>query len=798
MHKLGTKLLSLMAAMFALATTTAQAEGKWITYPGIERKTQVVLHFRREVELAKVPGTYGVKVSADNRFVLYVNGKRVAAGPARGDLAHWRYESLDLAPYLKSGHNVIAAEVWNAVEDTAKTRFQTAPLAQLSDRVAFWVEGQDEAAALDSDKAWVVSVQPGHQFSSPFPALLKALGRLYYAAGSAESIDGSKADWDWAGPAQTQAEWIKAAPALAEGEASPWHLQASALPQMSYKEIGVGKVVRTDFPVAKGFAGKTLVIPANTEATFLLDQSTVLSAYPELTVSGGKGAKITFTYSEALYDADHRKGDRSEVGDRQAVGVEDVFSPDGTASRTYRPLWWRTMRYLQIAVKTGEEPLVLNRLKLFETGYPFDVKGYFKSNDPQLGRIWQIGWQTLKVDAHETFMDSSYWEQLQYVGDTRLQALIVYGLSGDPRLPVQAIDAFANSQGADGMIQSAYPSSTNNVIPPFGLLWIGMMHDYLMNQPDTAVLGRNLTVGRKVLAWFDPYVASNGLLTMNPGWNFIDWAGEAQAPGQPSTFDRFPSYDRASKTSCVTSLTYLGALKDMAEIESTVGDPLLAAENLKKATKLSADIQNQCWDASRGLYADSSAKTVFSQHANALAVLYDVAPREKMKDILTNVTRANGTEAPEGLIQASYYFSWYLVRAFDHAGLGDHYLDMLQTWRDLTKLNFTTWPEQRGDTRSDTHAWSSHPTADLIGLVAGIRPDAPGYAKLAIAPHLGALTEVEAGAVTPSGLVSVSYRRLKDGRVRATVSKPKALPGVLEWKGVSYPLTDDQTKLVLP
>jgi len=34
-------------------------------------------------------------------------------GPARGDLSHWFYETIDLAGYLKSGKNTIAAEVVN-------------------------------------------------------------------------------------------------------------------------------------------------------------------------------------------------------------------------------------------------------------------------------------------------------------------------------------------------------------------------------------------------------------------------------------------------------------------------------------------------------------------------------------------------------------------------------------------------------------------------------------------------------------------------------------------------------------
>ena len=70
--------------------------------------------------------------------------------------------------------------------------------------------------------------------------------------------------------------------------------------------------------------------------------------------------------------------------------------------------------------------------RVFAPAYPgFEAEvGSFISDDPQLDRIWDIGWRTLRVDAHETFMDSSYWEQLQYTGDTRLEMLITYAVSG--------------------------------------------------------------------------------------------------------------------------------------------------------------------------------------------------------------------------------------------------------------------------------------------------------------------------------------------------------------------------------
>ena len=44
------------------------------------------IELRREMSLTAKPQTFRVRVSADNRFVLYVNQQRIGAGPARGDL----------------------------------------------------------------------------------------------------------------------------------------------------------------------------------------------------------------------------------------------------------------------------------------------------------------------------------------------------------------------------------------------------------------------------------------------------------------------------------------------------------------------------------------------------------------------------------------------------------------------------------------------------------------------------------------------------------------------------------------
>jgi hypothetical protein len=192
---------------------------------------------------------------------------------------------------------------------------------------------------------------------------------------------------------------------------------------------------------------------------------------------------------------------------------------------------------------------------------------------------------------------------------------------------------------------------------------------------------------------------------------------------------------------------------------------------------------------------------------NALAVLYDVANRSEAGDILERILApGKGIDAPEGITSVSYYFAWYLAQALVHAGKADRYVDLLKTWRDLLGMHYTSWPEERDgagqggraqSTRSDSHAWSAHPTADLLGIVAGIGPDALGYARLKVEPALGSLKTLTATAATPRGAVRVRYR-LVGATLRAEITRPADLPGDFIWQGRRYPLTRVTTRLTVP
>lgn len=758
-------LLFVLLLALASVAVPAEASGGWITHPD-RPAAPVVLVFQRELALDRAPRELRVDVTADNRFILYVNGERVARGPSTGTVQRWRVASVDLAPHLKAGRNLIQAVVWNYGS--------VAPLAQQSVATGFRLTG----APFGTDApGWQVAIDARRTAVSGSELLRPE----YYVASAPEVID----------LRNTLGAWLDAIPAP---EAAARTLAPDPLPPQREAPVSAGEVVRASLEAA-AFPRKPVAIPAHATAYLLLRRDTMISAYPELEISGGRGARIEVTWSEALYDADGKKGDRDLVENREPRGIHDTFIA-GEGSQVFAPLWWRTWRFMKISVTTADEPLTLAGLKVRETGYPFETVGRFESDDGELDRIFEIGWRTLRVDAHETFMDSSYWEQLQYAGDTRLEMLITYAVSGDPRLALQAIDAFAESNVEGGIMEGAYPSRGHNVITTFSLAWIAMLHDWSLEQPDVTPLRRHLPRVREVLAWFEKLRTPSGLLGANPHWNFIDWSGQRWD-------DRtiFPSYGKEGG-SCLMTVLWLGALRQAADLEAAQGDASLAASDRAKASAAREAIRNLCWNAQRGLFADNpdfaSPHTArYSQHMNALAVLYDVATKEEAPGILERITvPGRGIDAPDGMFAMTYYFAWYLVRAFEHAGLADRYHALLWNWRDMLTLHYTTWPESRGKTRSDTHAWSAHPTTDLLGIVAGIRPGSPGYARLRIEPHLGALKMLDATAATPHGPVSVRYR-VKGGKLQVEINAPRGLPGDFVWNGRSHALTGMRTRLSL-
>lgn len=108
----------LLAPLVCLAQESSQTqspfvEARWITSgdPAVDH-VDSRFAFRQRLELATTPMSGLVRVTADARYQLWVNGQFVGRGPARGFPFAQPYDEHDLAPFLRPGTNRIAAEVY--------------------------------------------------------------------------------------------------------------------------------------------------------------------------------------------------------------------------------------------------------------------------------------------------------------------------------------------------------------------------------------------------------------------------------------------------------------------------------------------------------------------------------------------------------------------------------------------------------------------------------------------------------------------------------------------------------------
>ena len=325
-------------------------------------------------------------------------------------------------------------------------------------------------------------------------------------------------------------------------------------------------------------------MPANSRANLLLDQGRLTTAYPELVVSGGAGAVVRVGYAEALFvDAAKglEKGNRNDVEGKTFVGYYDRFTTGGGKNRVYRPLWWRTYRYVDIDIETRAEPLTIEDLRGVYTGYPFERKARFDAGSERIAKMLDVGWRTARLCAHETYMDCPYYEQLQYAGDTRIQALVSYYNAGDARLAKNAIAQLDHSRTAEGATMSRAPTRQQQYIPPFSLWWIGMVHDYWRYVDDPGFVRDMLPGVRAVLGFFARYQKPNGGLGRLPWWNFVDWAWTNR--GIPPM--------AADGSSACFDLQLLLALDWAAELEEALGSKARAAELRASAGVLRATHQ---------------------------------------------------------------------------------------------------------------------------------------------------------------------------------------------------------------
>ena len=747
------------------------------------------LKFRNEFNVGKDDGTLVFDVSADERFYLALDGEFVARGPNRGTVENWQYQTY-VVDALAEGPHVIEAVVWKIGD--------FGPLAQLSYRggFVFKANGAYDAKLTTGKGSWKVGRLSG----------IRPIGKDAGAWGTGSQFEitgcgpysGDPSNWET--PEVVRGDAGVEGPKIYGGRTSGWMLFPSQIPdQTEYpcvpgrvKAVAKGAEFRSLHVYTEDEAKETVdlakpfTVPANTKMQLAWDLGRYYCAYPDVTLSGGKGAKFAICFAEASHRGDNKlktsePDARGLIVGRYLPAFGDTFVSDGRKGAKFSAPWFRCGKWVRIDIETKDEPLTVDAVGLVESRYPVEMESLFESSgDRTFGPVRDISARAMQMCCHEMLFDCPFYEQQMYPGDTRVQLNVLSAMSRDDRIIKRAIEIYDLNTRDDGQCPFNFPTRGLQEGASYTLCYLLMYGDYVMNHSDREWLKARLPGLRKSMAGMEYYENSDGLLENIPGWNFMDWVvgwdGDGTAPGC-----RFGDGVNAE-----LNLYWNLAMRSAALTERALGNELQAKYWEEKSEKLKQANVKAFWDEKRGMLADTPAKRDFSEHAQALALIGDVLPKDKAETAFRHLVE------DEDLKRCTVYFSYYLFEAYFKYGRGDLFLKRLDLWRDYVKKGLTTTQEApdsgkngQHESRSDCHAWGAHPIWFMQTGLAGIRSDAPFFERVRVAPCPGGLPDLRAAHPHPKGWIKVDLKFDGDNAAGMVVTP---VPGVFEFGGKTVEL----------
>ena len=210
----------------------AAIAGQWIWCSGEERPKNFYLHIRRSFECNADIRQAVIAVTADSRYQLFVNGARVAFGPARSDRRWQCVDQWDITRFLRPGRNVVAALVHHYGEWTFA--YMLGRGGFLADITITSDEGKTEHVATDA--SWRVC---------PAESWDRRLPRMSIQLGFAEVFDARKEFDGWTLPGFDDAGWDHAV-VLGPPGMEPWpHLLSRDIPAMTEIPLDPVRVIDT-------------------------------------------------------------------------------------------------------------------------------------------------------------------------------------------------------------------------------------------------------------------------------------------------------------------------------------------------------------------------------------------------------------------------------------------------------------------------------------------------------------------------------------------------------------------------
>jgi len=733
--------------------------------------TQVYAVFRKTLEFKEQPKSAVMRLFADSRYVLWVNEKYVARGPCRFDPISPEYDTLDIARFLHPGSNVVAALVHHYQGSSGRIMRHAPGLTATIN-----VMDTSGEQTIRTDTTWSISTRnrfgqnPSHWSSIP------------------DNVDARCDTGDWMAVAFNASSWEKAV----EVDGKQWGaLRAREIPLLRETEIQALHVVQRQTGTAS---------PETLAKNPLLNELLPADLFPSnyLVIAADR-----FFQAYGIIDME------AEAGSRLEVSYADTFVSNGNKPRV--PKWIDASSYIArqgrqtymsndtfggkyVVVRCASGKIRLLNVTLVNRLYPFDVVGKFKSDDPLLNDIWQLGVNTILTCSEDAYVDCSIRERAEWLADAVMIAYPISRLTmagpttnstpywSDPRLFGSLLRHIGLSAQLDGRVKAHHPSDRWDIhgyIEDYACLWIQNLRIWHDNTGDLDLIREMWPAVTAQLKWFLDRRTEQGLVK----------AREFVYSGNPL---KYQVCEGATLNAFVArSLADAAVMANLLNKTTQQQEYLAASESIRKA------INSHLWDEATNTYyggIKDGKKIVPTVHAAAICLYYDIVPANRRKQVQAWFAAHIEKESCR-----PYQYAFYLevLARMDSDSADDLALDLIRRrWAAMAHGETkTTWvsPDE------SCHEAGAAPTIYLSRRVLGVQVDG-AVAKhcLRIEPRLGTLKHAEGTVVTEFGPVPVCWDRShKDGRLRFSLAIPAGVTARVSLprypNGLSVPKIDGKS-----
>ncbi len=787
----------------------------WIHPEFINRDGVYYFWFLKEFELAELPEKAEIDITADLKYVLYVNDTLIGRGPLYGTPDYYSFDSYNLSNKLKVGKNT----VWVLVmQDRPGDYYQKErPLALLAQIKL--TDSSGNISYIGTDASWKCFRDDGWNPTAPrtfydidimeavevYDARKSVNKNNFFMQTSVEAFHAKTFShvrgirelfeestithlgmmWRYLQPREIpyMAETDVDGKVVSFGEVEPGNVDKHAykiVPQMFQNLENVNPVQYTTVDNIEAVTKRDdsfAVLQAATQPeypfrscypAFIVDFGEIMNGYIQLDVEAPAGCILDIAYAHVLDDGKIYYKTGHQYRNKRYVCKE--------GRQQWESFEFVNARYLQVTVRFQTppvfriqefKPVKFYHLGMRRTDYPVSYTARFHSDSELLNKLVKASDNTSLTCLNDKLVDNNYREKNNWSGDVSTVILPLLYMHGNLDIFRRYFRTFCYEQNPWGNFNIMVPNSDDWSWFDHSFNLVIRMEEYCTISGDIAFASELYPHILRYLTFLEKYENKDGILAYIPYCYWFDWANLNRKD--------------INATLNFLYLRVLLAAEKIAVWASAKSSELSIIKD--KISKLRKSCVNYFWNEKEGCFAEYCENGVLSEsiceHANAMAVLTECCD-EQMRDRLIERVFGRGLALNENMsvIKVSPTFQYYAMSALAKAGREDLLLEFLEKRSGIfvNLLGLDTIPEVWDiDARThDSFAQATPPESNMIlSEIVGLKPYQAGFDTFVLEPRFDLVKTVEAEMLTNSGKIGVSWKRQSETECMISLSKPE-------------------------